>query len=387
MRGPHPDVTTNQEPERLAGRWRVDGEGFGRGGMGRVVLVTDSCAGGVPLAAKVLERSELRADFVAEVELLRRLAHPGFPAVHGLVLEAGASARLFALLERVDGAPLAPERAADARPRFRSIAGDLARALNHLHRHGHVHRGPGARQRLVAPRCSSQDHRPRRGRRARRALGRTSGVLAYQPPERLTGAPLAPTGDLWALGALLFGLAHGRHPFPGWPAWAAWKGPNRRGLARHTLDPLFNRLLAADPAARFPSAAAFAAELEAATGVPQPLALATAHEPPWVETGLLPELVDTIEAARGRRPVTVDIGGGHGSGRSRLLGELALRLAARGVPVIAAPLEGDEPTRWVAALLAGLGHDFEASGAASRRSRARASWCWSTTSRRARAHA
>ena len=69
----------NLEPERLAGRWVVAGE-LGRGGMGRVVLVRDSCAEGVPLAAKVLERSELRADFLQEVELLRSLAHPLFPA-------------------------------------------------------------------------------------------------------------------------------------------------------------------------------------------------------------------------------------------------------------------------------------------------------------------
>ncbi|MCC6625669.1 MAG: sigma 54-interacting transcriptional regulator [Deltaproteobacteria bacterium] len=339
--------------------------------MGRVALVTDTCAGGVPLAAKLLEHAELRADFLAEVELLRRLAHPGFPAVHGLVVEAGASGRTFVLLERLEGRPLGPDRATDARPHVVEIAGDLARALDHLHRHGRVHGDlapgnvlwrPGAGPRLLDLGAGGA-----RGERS----GRASGVLAYQPPERLSGAGLAPTGDLWSLGALLFGLVHGRHPFPGWPASGRIdEGPARAGLAPHALDRLLDRLLAADPSARYPSAAAFAADLEATTGSPQPLAVTLGPELPFIDVPsdagdrIVNSLVDRIERARGREAVTVDLAGDLGTGRSRLLNEVAMRLAARGVPVIAAPSLDDDPTAWVAALLGQLGHDLDGLGRA-----------------------
>ncbi|MFO0746829.1 MAG: tetratricopeptide repeat protein, partial [Myxococcota bacterium] len=306
-----------QEPERLAGRWSIDGE-LGRGGMGRVLLVRDTCAGGVPLAAKVLERPELRDDFLQELELLRQLAHPGFPAARGLVLEATASGRIFALMERIEGAPLGPDRAREAGPELVAIAGDLLRALDHLHRHGKVHGdlAPGnvLWRRGARPRIIDLGAGGERGDRT----GRTSGVLAYQPPERLSGAPLAPAGDLWSLGAVLFGVAHGRHPFPGWPAVSRAGGPDRQGLAPHALDPLLDRLLAADPADRFPHAAAALAELEASSGVPQPLATAAADvEWPFVDTGhMLESALERVGRARGREPVVIDVAAPRGGARA-----------------------------------------------------------------------
>jgi len=350
----------NFEPERLAGRWVVASE-LGRGGMGRVVLVRDSCAEGVPLAAKVLERVELRDDFFQEVELLRLLAHPTFPAVRGVFVEAGASGRTFSVVERIEGGPLGPERAPEiaASGALVSVVGDLLRGLDHLHRfdlvHGDLAPGnilwkPGSRPRIID--LGAGGGRGERG-------GRTSGVLAYQPPERLIGQPLAPAGDLWSLGAVLFGLVHGRHPFPGWPAGDATIA--RAGLTRHILDPLIERLLAAEPSARHPSAAAALAELEAASGQVQPLAVATRDiDWPYIDAGgVLASTVTRVVSARGREALTLDV---IGAGQGRFLSALADRLAAFGLPVLFAPLTNDDPEAWISALLAQLGHSKEGLG-------------------------
>ena len=131
-----PEKGSGDPEARLFGRYRIQGE-LGRGSMGRVLLLAEDTvlgsAGSVPLcdaptaapiapelrpsgaiapliACKVLERPELRADFLREFELWRRLAHPAFPTPLRLIasprLPSGlaSDARppdLLALMERV----------------------------------------------------------------------------------------------------------------------------------------------------------------------------------------------------------------------------------------------------------------------------------------------
>jgi len=331
----------SQSLPTIDGRYVIQAE-LGRGAMGRVVGVIDTLASPVPLACKILERPELRADFVAEFDLLRRLAHPGFVTAHRLGVDA-ATGEPYAVLERCDGAQLA-DLGTLSSERVIAITADILRALDHLHRldlvHGDVapvnvvlHDGTGSTIKLLDLGAG--------GRRGTRR-GTTSGVLGFAAPERLAGAPLAPTADLWSLGCLAFHLLHGRHPWPGYPARSTGEEPiDGAGLVASPLAPVLERLLAHQVEDRFPSAGAALAALEAATGETLPLVVGSQraevlHDAPYLDVGAqLEHLSQRLRsAADAQKPVVVDIGGAAGSGRTRLLDELSNRLAANGIAAI-----------------------------------------------------
>lgn len=320
----------------LDGRYTIEAE-LGRGSVGRVVAVRDTAAGNVPYACKILEAPPRRDDFVSEFEVLRRLAHPGFVTAYRLGVDRGTGG-MYAILERCDGPALADAGRLDL-DEVVTLAGDVLRALDHLHRLDLVHGD-------IAP-TNVLRHQGRfklldlgaGGRRGERE-GTTSGALPFVAPERLAGRGLEAAGDLWSVGCLLFSALHGRHPWPGYPARASATGPPARdGLEATPLDALVDRLLAHEPAARQPSAGAALAELEAAIGVELPLAdprarLERLDLVPWCDVeGHVARTVQRLRSlADARRPAVIDVDGPAGSGRSRLLRELAHGLAARGIP-------------------------------------------------------
>jgi eukaryotic-like serine/threonine-protein kinase len=101
------------------------------------------------------------------------------------------------------------------------------------------------------------------------------GTAAYLSPEQASGAPAGPQADLYSLGCVLFEMLTGAPPFTGdSPVGIAYRhvhedpGPpsaRRPGLPA-PLDEITTRLLAKDPAARPPGAAAARMALLAATG-------------------------------------------------------------------------------------------------------------------------
>ncbi|MCB9732279.1 MAG: serine/threonine protein kinase [Deltaproteobacteria bacterium] len=325
----------------LDGRYAIEHE-LGRGSMGRVLAVKDLAAGSVPRAVKVLERPELRADFVAEFALLRELAHPGFVTAYRLGVDR-EERRLYAVLELCRGVTLEEARADDVGDPTDALA-ELLRALDHLHRLGYVHGdlAPVNVMLLAPPATGLKLLDLGAGGRIGARRGSTSGVLGFAAPERLAGEALAPAADLWSLGAVAFVLVHGRHPFPGYPArTAAGSAPDRHGLRAHALDPVIDRLLAWSPGDRFPSAAAALAELEHATGrelplVPEREAAGRLHEPVFFDAGGVVERLEQrlSAAADAQQPGVTGLGGPPGSGRTRALAELAQRLASRGMPVV-----------------------------------------------------
>jgi len=359
-------VTTqrNDRTDRMMGRWAVQAE-LGRGSMGRVLLLAEALpgilAGAVPVACKVLDKAELRSDFINEFRVLRRLAHPGFVTplrlIHAPEVPTGeivVRPRLYALMERAVGSPLRPGRD------YGEGAGTLARALllalDHLHRSGLVHGdlSPdnvlwcGASERLTVLDLGAG------GERGERAGG-TSGVLAYAAPERLEGAALDSAGDLWSVAALLFGVVHGRHPWPGYPATRAAL-PDRAGLASHVLDGFLDRLLAWDLAGRHPSASAALAELESL--MPEVVRPPDAFVAPALvdaEGRLATAADDLTRAAREQRATSLDLRGPDESGRSRGLVELLERLAMNGVPGLEIPVREDDERVWIGDVLAALG--------------------------------
>jgi serine/threonine-protein kinase len=122
------------------------------------------------------------------------------------------------------------------------------------------------------------------------AATRTQAVLgtaAYLSPEQASGRPAGPASDLYSLGCVLFEMLTGAPPFTGDSAVGiAYRhvhedpGPpsaRRPGLPAR-LDQITARLLAKDPAARPPGAAAARAGLLAAIGPDRTAALAGAPE-------------------------------------------------------------------------------------------------------------
>ncbi len=204
---------------QVLGHGFIVGPELGRGGMGAVHAVT---AAGAALSfhADLVPRHALVVKCVGDPEAIPRLleedrvltalCHPGFPQ-H---LASGwdeASGTAWSVRTRIPGIPLEPGAAGAAEPAtLVAIALSLTAALDHLHRLGYVHGD-------LAPSNTLWDADTGIARvldlgtavRADGAPddGTTSGVLAYAAPECLRGGPPTPRSDVWALGALLFGLA------------------------------------------------------------------------------------------------------------------------------------------------------------------------------------
>jgi len=100
------------------------------------------------------------------------------------------------------------------------------------------------------------------------ATGELAGTPAYLAPELVAGAVPDVRSDQYAFAISLFEALHGHHPFAGSTASALWGAmangrirPGARAIPAW-LDRCVRRGLAVDPAARWPTVAAFVVALE-----------------------------------------------------------------------------------------------------------------------------
>jgi serine/threonine-protein kinase len=215
---------------------------IGRGSSAAVYAGTDT-ADGSPRAVKVWaprgggEDAAQRASFLAEALRVQALNHPGIVRVHRSGTQDGLS---YIVCELFAGGSLARYAGPDHRlpePLVLDIAAQLARALDHAHRLGVVHRD-------VKPSNALFDLATRRAAlgdfgvaRAPDAQASRSGVLigspVYMAPELLAGQSASASSDLYALAVLSYELLAGRAPFA-----AASMGALLRAVAQAAPPPL-----------------------------------------------------------------------------------------------------------------------------------------------------
>lgn len=258
-------------PKRIGDRYEVV-RLLGSGGQATVYRVRDRALSGAERALKLLHVERLANEGLArlrrEFQTLALLRHPGLVRVHDFGIDASTSCPYF-VMDLVPGEHFAVA----ARGRSsRFVAAALARALeavDHLHRHGLVHRDLKSENVLVeagddadAPARATvmdlwlMEDLAERGDAA-------GGTLPYAAPELLAGGRSSSRGDLYALGVttylalaerfpfegatvaeLIAAIQHGRAPAPS----------TVRPEVPEALDRIVMRLLEADPARRYPDA-------------------------------------------------------------------------------------------------------------------------------------
>ncbi|WP_280364960.1 serine/threonine-protein kinase [Nocardia wallacei] len=282
---------------------------LGSGGMGTVYLAAHPRLPRFD-AVKVLpgelgKDPEYRARFAREAELAARLDHPNIVAVRDRGVEHGYLWIAMQLVDGIDAAEALRRTPGGLEPRLAAhIVTEAARGLDEAHRAGLLHRDVKPANLLLEPRGAEQlprvyvsDFGIARGATDTAGLTETGSVLAtvaYAAPEQITGAAVDHRADVYALGCTLYELLTGTKPFPR-PTPAAVlhahlaDPPPRPTAHMPGLPPVFDaivaRALAKNPADRYPSCGALAADVASAAGggapryAPVPVPVAASRGP------------------------------------------------------------------------------------------------------------
>jgi tetratricopeptide (TPR) repeat protein len=272
---------------RQLGRWILQDE-LGRGGMAVVYRAHSAEPPHLQVALKLLplaSRAEGVERFRREQSILARLDHPNIAAL----IDAGTAedGSLWLAMRLVDGEPI--DRWCSARglglvARVRQVL-QVCDAVAYAHRSLVVHRDIKPANVLVdasghvhlldfgIARLTEDDDDAEATATRWRALS-----PAYAAPEQFAGGPATTAMDVFGLGALLYALLCGRPPRAGAAAEAPITQPSRRRadiepaeaqdrslppvqLLRGDLDAIVLKALDYDPARRYPSVDALAADL------------------------------------------------------------------------------------------------------------------------------
>src|ERR687887_2873065 len=221
--------------------------------------------------------------FRREARAVASLSHPNIITI----LDRGEDeGRQFLVFELVEGRTLKEVLEEEGRlpvPQALEIALQVARGLAFAHEHGLVHRDVKPQNVILNGdgRAKVTDFGIARSRDIQGVTqtGMVLGTSNYVAPEQAQGGKVDRATDVYSLGVVLFELLTGEVPFPGESFVAvAMRHVNepapsvleRRPDAPARVAHAVARALEKDPAARFPTMDAFAAELEACLAALEP---------------------------------------------------------------------------------------------------------------------
>lgn len=251
------------QPPLLSGRYRFDAT-LGRGAHGTVYRATDTQTG-AQLAIKELPlRHDLdphrQAMFEREALVLRALSHPAVPRYHGQeIAGSGKSRALYLLQEHIDGAPLTLDARRTEAEVIDAIA-SLAEILAYLHGLSPpvIHRDlkPANILRRADGRLALIDFGAVRAALADPDLGgnTVAGTFGYMAPEQFAG-DASPASDIYGLGAVALALLSRQEPSQLQDRTGALRWREAISVGAGT-EALLAKMLAPDPADRFPDGAA-----------------------------------------------------------------------------------------------------------------------------------
>ncbi len=324
---------------------------LGQGGMGAVYRAPDISTGREVALKRLLDgrrnekRSQLR--FQREFHTLAGLQHPRIVEAYDYGRDARGAFYTMELLEGDDLRQMSPLTPAEACRVLR----DVASALAFLHARGLIHRD--LKPRNVRATASGVVKLIDFG--VLTAVGATSelaGTPNYTAPESVYGQPLDGRTDLYALGAVGYVLLTTRSPYAA-SAFAdlpeVWREPLPPPSTfvpevDAALDDLILRLLSLNPLGRPPSAAVVVDMLTSIGGLEREpsLELGRGYLASAAMVGRRREMVQLragIEHATHGGNAVATIEAESGTGKSRVLRELALEAKLAGATVAIASAE------------------------------------------------
>lgn len=272
--------------QRLAGRYELL-DTVATGGMAQVWRARDAVLGR-EVAVKVLH-PHLSTDrgfllrFRREAVAAARLSHPSIVSIYDTVSENGTEAIVMELIQGRtlrdslnDGGPLSEAEVA-------YLGTQIADALTEAHRAGVVHRDIKPSNIML---CPEHEHNTSRHRvlvtdfgiakagedTDLTVTGTLLGTAKYLAPEQVTGDPVDPRSDLYALGVVLFEALTGKAPFQADTDVATALArlhqapPHARSIRPNLsaeLDSIIHRLMSRAPQSRYQSAVEVRAALSA----------------------------------------------------------------------------------------------------------------------------
>jgi serine/threonine protein kinase/Flp pilus assembly protein TadD len=271
-----PEIKSALSPGEIVGNYQILGIA-GAGGMGVVYKAFDQKLERTVamkfLPPSLISSTKEKDRFLKEARAASSLDHPNIGVIYGI--DETSDGRSYIVMAFYDGESLAHDIREGPIPCGKAIdlALQMARGLEHAHRHKIVHRDIKPSNVMVTPdgivkivdfglaRCIKPE--------LDTESGGTAGTVGYMSPEQTLGKPADPRTDIWAWGVILVEMLTGTNPFwrrsvPETINAILYEAPQETEQIPAALQAIIYHALAKDPDSRYQRYADILQELESA---------------------------------------------------------------------------------------------------------------------------